>query len=344
MTAENEFNDIRVPVMAAELNTYDKTNSAGITRKRNPGKMWFWSNPPERNQAENAPPESELFKKVRQITIMSRKIVNDVMAGEYQSAFRGRGMEFDMVREYQEGDEERMIDWNVTARFGQPYVKSYVEERELTVVFLVDISASGSFGSGLQLKKEQAAEFCAVLAFSAIKKNDRVGLILFSDQIELYIRPQKGRTHVLRVIRELLYFRPRHQKTAISGALEFLNRVNKRRSVVFLVSDFQDSGYEKNLNLTGRRHDLVAVTVADPAETELPRMGLVEMVDAESGGTVLIDTDSSKWRARYRSLQLQALEERTAQFRRFGVDHLSITANQPFERDLIRFFKQRSRR
>lgn len=306
--------------------------------------MWFWKQTSRKNKRDDPLPEKELLKKVRQINIRSRRIVNDVMAGEYQSAFRGRGMEFDMVREYQEGDEERMIDWNVTARFGQPYVKSYVEERELTVIFLVDISASGQFGSGRQLKKEVAAEFCAVLAFNAIKKNDRVGLLLFSDQVELYIPPQKGKTHVLRVIRELIYFKPKHQNTAINSALEFLNRVNKRRAVVFLVSDFLDHDYMRNLNLTGKRHDLVAVEIVDPAENDLPAMGLVEVVDPETGEMALIDTDSKSWRDRYRSIRQTAAEERQTFFRKIGVDQLIVRTDQPFDRDLIHFFKRRRMR
>ena len=227
--------------------------------------------------------EAELLKKVRKIHIRSRRMVDDVMAGEYQSAFRGRGMEFDMVREYQEGDEVRMIDWNVTARFGHPFVKSYVEERELTVMFLVDISASGKFGTLNQLKKETAAELCAVLAFNAIKKNDRIGLILFSDQIELFLPPQKGRTHVLRVIRELLYFKPVGKRTSINTALEYFNRVIKKRAVAFLVSDFLDSGYFKNLNLTNKKHDVVAIEVFDPREKSLPSLGIINLTDPETG-------------------------------------------------------------
>ncbi|MBT7711121.1 MAG: DUF58 domain-containing protein [Deltaproteobacteria bacterium] len=306
--------------------------------------MWFWKQAANNRLQVKIPPEKELLKKVRQINIRSRRMVNDVMAGEYQSAFKGRGMEFDMVREYQEGDEERMIDWNVTARFGQPYVKSYVEERELTVIFLVDISASGQFGSAKHLKKEVATELCAVLAFNAIKKNDRVGLILFSDQIELYIPPKKGKTHVLRVIRELLYFQPRHQRTSINSALEFLNRVYRRRAVVFLVSDFLDQDYFKNLNLTSKRHDLVALEIVDPSETEPAAMGLVEMLDPETGEHVLVDTSSNSWRERYRSIRLKFDEERVSFLRKIGVDRLKIKTDQPFERDLINFFKKRSLR
>lgn len=306
--------------------------------------MWFWKQNVSDQQPAQTPPEKELLKKVRQINIRSRRMVNDVMAGEYQSAFKGRGMEFDMVREYQEGDEERMIDWNVTARFGQPYVKSYVEERELTVIFLVDISASGQFGSEKQLKKEVATELCAVLAFNAIKKNDRIGLILFSDQIELYIPPKKGKTHVLRVIRELLYFQPRHHRTSIHSALDFLNRVNRRRAVVFLVSDFLDKDYFKNLNLTSKRHDLVAVEIVDPSETMPAPIGLVEMQDPETGEHLLVDTGNKAWRERYHSIRLKFDEERHAYLRKIGVDRLKVRTDQPFEHDLINFFKKRSLR
>lgn len=304
--------------------------------------MLFW-----KQQKKNTPasvPEKELLKKVRQIHIRSRRMVNDVMAGEYQSAFKGRGMEFDMVREYQEGDEERMIDWNVTARFGHPYVKSYVEERELTVNFLVDISASGLFGSHKQLKKEVAAELCAVLAFNAIKKNDRVGLILFSDQIELFVPPQKGKTHVLRVIRELLYFKPQHTKTSINTALEYLNRINKRRSIVFLVSDFFDKDYFKNMNLTNKRHDLVAIEISDPREDNLTGMGLIEFTDPETQERCLIDTNSKSWQHYHRLNRLNFHEEKKTHFHKYGIDHLRISTDKPFEKDLITFFKKRSLR
>ncbi len=300
----------------------------------------FLSRKKEDNK-EKSVPEKELLKKVRQIHIQSRRIVSDVMAGEYQSAFKGRGMEFDMVREYQEGDEERMIDWNVTARFGHPYVKSYVEERELTVIFLVDISASGLFGSFRQMKKEVAAELCAVLAFNAIKKNDRVGLILFSDQIELFVPPQKGKTHVLRVIRELLYFKPQHNKTSINTALEYFNRVNKRRAVVFLVSDFMDKDYFRNMNLTNKRHDLVAIEIFDPRENDLSNMGLIELNDPETGERRLVDTNSKSWQRYYQLTRLKVEEERRTNFHKYGIDHLQIQTNKPFEKDLIIFFKKR---
>ena len=304
--------------------------------------MFFWKQ--KTLESESATPEKELLKKVRRIHIKSRRAVNDVTAGEYQSAFKGRGMEFDMVREYQEGDEERTIDWNVTARFGHPYVKSYVEERELTVVFLVDISASGRFGSSQQLKNEIAAEFCAVLALNAVKKNDKIGLILFSDQIELFVPPQKGRMHVLRVIRELLFFKPTHKKTSISTALEFFNKVSKRSSVTFLVSDFLDEGYFKNLTLTSKKHDLVAVEIFDPRESELTGFGLVELEDPETGKHLLIDSSSKKWQQHHSSSRKSFDEKKKEQFHKLGIDHLKIRTDTPFEQDLIRFFKKRSLR
>ena len=304
--------------------------------------MLFWKQ--KSQKPESLTPEKELLKKVRRIHIKSRRAVNDVTAGEYQSAFKGRGMEFDMVREYQEGDEERIIDWNVTARFGHPYVKSYVEERELTVFFLVDISASGQFGSSLQLKNEIAAEFCAVLALNAVKKNDKIGLILFSDQIELFVPPQKGRMHVLRVIRELLFFKPQHKKTSINTALEFFNKVSKRSTVAFLVSDFLDDGYFKNLNLTSKKHDLVAVELTDPQETHLSGFGLIELEDPETGEHLLIDSSSKKWHGYYSSSRVEFDQKKLEQFHKLGIDHLKIRTDRPFEKDLISFFKKRSLR
>ncbi len=295
----------------------------------------------KREEAPSGIPEKELLKKVRQIHIRSKRVVNDVMAGEYQSAFKGRGMEFDMVREYQEGDEERMIDWNVTARFGHPFVKSYVEERELTVIFLVDISASGQFGSHKQLKKETAAEFCAILALNAIKKNDRIGLILFTDEIELFVPPKKGKTHVLRVIRELLYFRPKGKKTSINAALEYFNRVNKKRAVVFLVSDFLDENYFSNINLTNKRHDLVAVEVFDPRETNLNKIGLVALQDPETDEEIIVDASSKAWNHYHRLARLKSEENKKNHFKKFGIDYLRIRTDKPFEKDLIRFFKSR---
>ena len=286
----------------------------------------------------------ELAKKIRVLQITTRKVVNDVLAGEYGSVFRGRGMEFDEVREYMPGDEIRTIDWNVTARTGTPFVKRFVEERELTVMFVVDLSASGEFGSVSKLKNEVAAEFCSLLAFSAVKNNDKVGLIVFTDQIEMYIPPKKGTQHVLRVIRELLNFKPRQASTDIEGALDFLGKVTKKRSVVFLVSDFQAEGFEKPMRVIGKRHDLVAVTVVDPREVSLPDAGLVELEDAETGEIVLIDTGSAGIRKRYERLGREQSDHFRELFSSMGVDQIEVMTDRDYVPNLVRFFRMRERR
>jgi len=286
----------------------------------------------------------ELAKKIRILQITTRKVVNDVLAGEYGSVFRGRGMEFDEVREYMPGDEIRTIDWNVTARTGIPYVKRFVGERELTVIFLVDLSASGTFGSVNKLKNEVAAELCSLLAFSAVKNNDKVGLIVFTDQIEMFIPPKKGTQHVLRVIRELLNFKPRQASTDIVGALDYLGRVTKKKAVVFLVSDFQAEGFEKSMRVIARRHDLVAVTVVDPREVSLPNVGLVELEDAETGEIVLVDTSSGAVRKNYERLG----REQSARFRELfasmGVDQIEVKTDKDYVPSLVKFFKSREGR
>jgi uncharacterized protein (DUF58 family) len=286
----------------------------------------------------------ELAKKIRFIQIYTSKAVNDVLAGEYHSVFKGRGMEFDEVREYAPGDDIRTIDWNVTARTGQPYVKRYVEERELTVLFVVDLSASGSFGTKRQLKNEVAAELCALLAFSAIKNNDKVGLIVFTDEIELYIPPKKGVSHVLRVIRDLLNFEPRRSRTDIKQALDFMGRVTPRRAVVFLVSDFQATGYEKRLRVASRRHDLIAVALKDPRESTLPVAGLIELEDAETGERTLVDTSSAAVRRRYEALARERDDKRAASFRSMAIDQIPVVTGEDYVRDLVKFFRIRERR
>ncbi len=290
----------------------------------------------------------ELSKKIRYLQIYTSKAVNDVLAGEYHSVFKGQGMEFDEVRAYQPGDDIRTIDWNVTARTGHPYVKRYVEEREITVFFLVDLSASGAFGSREKLKNEIAAEFCALLAFSAIKNNDKVGLIVFTDTIELFIPPAKGTSHVLRLIRELLYFNPvnKRQKagTDIALALDYLGRVLHKRGVVFLVSDFLDQGFEKPLGVLARRHDLIGVTVADPRESVLPDVGLLEIQDTETGATVLIDTGSSDVRTRFEQLAREKNEKLRNLFRSTGVDHIQLFTDRDYVLDLVKFFRKRMKK
>lgn len=290
-----------------------------------------------------------IAKKIRLIEIQTDKAVDSVLAGEYNSVFKGSGMEFEEVREYAPGDEIRSIDWNVTARMGRPFVKRYVEERELTVWLVVDMSASGSFGSRSQLKNEAAAEFCALLAFAAIRNNDNVGLIAFTDRIELSIAPSKGRTHVLRLIRELLRFAPRGRRTDLAGALEYLGRVTHRRGVVFLVSDFltaqsleEESG--KQLEVLARRHDLIAVAISDPREHELPNVGLIELEDAETGEWVLIDTSSRAVRREYAADARRRIESRRTFFRATGIDDVEVQTGHDYVRDLRLLFQRRGSR
>ncbi len=286
----------------------------------------------------------ELAEKIRYLEIYTSKAVNDVLAGEYHSVFKGRGMEFDEVREYTPGDEIRTIDWNVTARMGHPYVKRFVEERELTVMLLVDLSASGAFGTREKLKNEVAAELCALLAFSAIKNNDKVGLIAFTDEVELFIPPKKGATHVLLLIRDVLSFRPRQARTDITGALDFLGRITHRRAVVFLVSDFFATGFDKRLRIAARRHDLIAVSITDPRERELPNVGLIDLEDAETGDVVTVDTGNARTRTRYEAAARQREAEMRQVFNSTGVDHISVVTGKDYVRDLIGFFRMRGGR
>ena len=286
----------------------------------------------------------ELVKKIRRIQIYTNRAVNDALAGEYQSVFKGRGMEFEEVREYLPGDEIRTIDWNVTARLGRPYVKRFVEERELTVMLLVDLSSSGRFGSLDRLKNEVAAEFCALLAFSAIKNNDKVGLIIFTDRIEKFIPPRKGAEHVLRVIRELLYFKPAAGKTDIGRALAYLGRVTGKRSVAFLVSDFLNRGFEKPLRVVSKRHDLIAVFITDPREMSLPNVGIVELEDAETGETILLDTRGEARRKEYEQYALGRVREIEKLLRAAGVDRIHLRTDRSYVQPLVRFFRRRERR
>jgi len=286
----------------------------------------------------------ELIRKIRQIEIRTNRMVNDVLAGEYQSVFKGRGMEFSEVREYQRGDDIRTIDWNVTARTGEPHVKKFIEERELTVMLLVDASSSGEFGTATQMKGEVAVEICALLAFSAIKNNDRVGLIIFTDNIEKYIPPKKGKKHVLRVIRELLFFEPKKKKTDISAVLEFLGRIQKRRSVVFLVSDFLSAGFEKDLQIANRKHDVIAITITDPRELRLPKIGFIEFQDAETGEEILIDTYSQAVREIFSQFAVERKDERFHFFRSISMDSIDIITDRPYVDPLVRFFRLRAKR
>lgn len=287
---------------------------------------------------------AELVKKIRQIQIAASRMVNTSFAGQYESVFKGRGMQFEEVREYVPGDDVRSIDWNVTARAGKPYIKRFTEERELTVIFLVDLSASGDFGTREKLKNELAAEFCAVLAFAAIRNNDKVGLILFTDQIELFIPPKKGTRHVLRLIRELLAFRVPNKTTDIPMALDYLGRVIRKRATVFLVSDFLAGGFSRPLSLLNKRHDIVAVPVRDRAEIQMPRAGLIEFADAETGAVRMVDASSAAFQKQFRLQYDKRAAELQGMFRFANVDSISIQTDKPYINDLISFFHMRHRR
>ncbi|MBW7995293.1 MAG: DUF58 domain-containing protein [Candidatus Glassbacteria bacterium] len=286
----------------------------------------------------------DVISKVKQIEIVTRNIVEDVFSGEYHSIFKGLGMEFSEVREYQPGDDVRSIDWNVTARMGQPFVKKYVEERELTVVFLVDASASGMFGSVERLKNEFAAEICAVLAFSAIKNNDRVGLAIFTDEVEKVVVPKKGRKHVLRVIRELLFYRPLKRGTSIREGMEYMMRLLTRRTVVFVVSDFLDEGFEKPLRSLARRHDVILMRIADPRELELPPVGMIELEDAETGRREVIDTGSRAAREGFSRLVNQRRQAQDSLFKSARVDCIDLTLGSSYIEPLMSFFRMREKK
>ncbi|MCL4261984.1 MAG: DUF58 domain-containing protein [Anaerolineae bacterium] len=289
---------------------------------------------------------NELMATIRRIELRTRRLVNDSFAGEYHSVFKGRGMEFDEVRPYQPGDEIRTIDWNVTARTGQPYVKRYVEERELTVMLVVDASASENFGSVKRFKRELAAELTAVLAFAATTNNDKVGLLIFTDQIELYIPPRKGRKHILRLVRELLAFAPKHSGTNIKLALDSVNRLLKRKAIVFLVSDFiaAPDSYRKELAITNQRHDLIAVDLSDPMEEGIANVGVMAVEDPESGEIVWVDTGSRAWQQAFRQRMSQLTAGKDQAFLNASVDRIHVTTNEDYTTPLTQFFAQRAMR
>ena len=294
----------------------------------------------------------EILKKVRQVEIRTRRLVNDTLAGQYHSVFKGRGMDFDEVREYVPGDEVRRIDWNVTARAGHPFIKKFTEERELTILLMVDVSASGNFGSTAQSKREMAAELASVIAFSAIRNSDRVGLILFTDKVEHFIPPKKGRRHVLRVVREILYFQPQRLGTDIVQALDFANHVTRHRAITFLISDFQSAGPQEKaltslrhaIRLTHKRHDLIALHIHDQRELELPDVGILSMEDAETGETLELDTANPKVRARFSELARQRLEAVRRSLTLEAVDTLELTTGESYLPPLTNFFKNRAKR
>lgn len=284
---------------------------------------------------------SELIKKVRKIEIKSRGLSTQIFSGEYHSKFKGRGMAFSEVREYQAGDDIRTIDWNVTARFGHPFVKVFEEEREMTVMLLVDVSASKNFGTKKQLKQELLTELCAVLAFAAMQNNDKIGVIFFSDKIEKFVSPQKGRTHVLRIIRELIDFKPHQKGTDIAHALRYFNNMIKKRCTAFLISDFIDNDFSDALKIACRKHDLVAIRLYDDREMEIPNVGLIHLQDSETGRKVWVDTNSASFRNYYKieAQKREQILENT--FRKNGVDHTSIATHQNYVKPLIDLFKRR---
>lgn len=283
----------------------------------------------------------ELLKKVRKIEIKSKGLSNQIFSGEYHSAFKGRGMTFSEVREYQPGDDIRSIDWNVTARFNQAFVKVFEEEREMTVMLLVDVSASKNFGTKKQLKQDLITELCAVLAFSAITNNDKVGVIFFSNQIEKFIPPKKGRKHILMIIRELIEFQPENNSTNIKEALRYFTQVIKKRCTAFLISDFLDHGFEDELKITNKKHDLVAIQVYDEREMEIPNVGIVQLVDAESGENFWFNTSSKSNRVQYKANALRKNDELNSLLKKSGIDLARIATHQSYIQPLMTLFKQR---
>ena len=288
--------------------------------------------------------DSDLLKKVRKIEIKTKGLSKHLFSGEYHSAFKGRGMAFSEVREYQFGDDIRNIDWNVTARLNHPYVKVFEEERELTVMLLVDVSGSNSFGTRVQFKEELRAEIAAILAFSAIQNNDKVGVIFFSDKIEKFISPKKGSTHILRIIRELIDFKPDNTKTNITEALRYLTNVIKKKSTAFILSDFYDTGYEDALKIASKKHDIVSIRITDDREKALPDLGLVKIYDPETQQTLWVDTSSTEVRNNFADAYRQHSNYVNEVFRKYGIDNVEISTGQDYVKQLMRLFKQRERK
>jgi uncharacterized protein (DUF58 family) len=286
----------------------------------------------------------EVIRQVRRLQLRARRAVEDLLGGEYHSVFKGTGIAFEEVREYQPGDDIRSIDWNVTARMGHPFIKRFVEERELTVMLVVDCSGSHQFGTRVQQKREVAAELAAVLAFSAITNNDKVGLVAFTDRVERFVPPRKGTRHVLRLIRDVLFFQPSHRGTCLREGLDYLNRVLHRRTIVFLLSDFLDHDYERALKRTGRRHDLIAIRIVDPREEELPAVGLLELEDAETGERMVLDTFSRRVREAYAEAARKRREALVQLTRSGRIDLIEVSTDGGHLDALIRFFRLRERR
>lgn len=285
----------------------------------------------------------EILKKVRKIEIKTKRLSNDIFGGEYHSSFKGRGMTFSEVRQYQFGDDIRTIDWNVTARYNEPYVKVFEEERELTMLLMVDISGSELFGTSTQFKKDTITEIAATLAFSATQNNDKVGLVLFSDDVELFIPPKKGKSHVLRIIRELIEFKPKSKKTNIDAALKFLSSVLKKRAIVFMLSDFMDDDYEKSAKIAGSKHDLTGIRVYDKHDEEIPNLGVVPMLDAETGDVQMINTSSKTIRTNYKANALRLTDYYINTFRRSGAGTINTRVDESYVKKLLGYFKHKGR-
>lgn len=284
---------------------------------------------------------SELLKKVRKVEIKTKGLSQHIFSGEYHSMFKGRGMSFSEVREYQIGDDIRAIDWNVTARFNHPYIKVFEEERELTVMLIVDMSGSGDFGTKVQLKRELITELCAVLSFSAINNNDKVGVVFFSDVIEKFIPPKKGKTHILRIIRELIDFKPKNKGTDISKALKYLTSVIKKRCITFILSDFIDTNFENELKIASRKHDVIGIRIIDEKEKQLPDAGIIRFLDAETGKMMWVNTSSKKARKNFEEWSMEETKKLRNTFKKSGVDYVSISTNENYVKPLINFFKNR---
>ena len=308
-------------------------------------KDWFQEPVPTPEQDKNLSPE--LLHRIKAIQVKTNYLVNDIMAGEYVSAFKGRGMEFSEVREYQPGDDVRLIDWNVTARMDQPFIKEFKEERELTLMLLVDVSSSGDLGSAGKLKNEVSAEIASILAFVAIKNNDKIGLIVFSDKIEHTIPPKKGKAHIWNIIRTILNFKPEGKGTNLSLPLEYLLNIQKRKATTFLISDFQnnkDDNYETKLRLAKQKHDLVAISITDQREETLPNVGLIQLEDAESGETLVVDTSDSAMTRQYARQFQEKREKRKTYFHSIGIDTIEIHTNRSLTEPIIRYFKMREKK
>ncbi|MCM8787565.1 MAG: DUF58 domain-containing protein [Candidatus Omnitrophica bacterium] len=286
----------------------------------------------------------EVLKQIRRIQITTSKLVSTVFSGQYKSVFKGKGIEFNELRQYEFGDDIRFIDWNTTAKMGQPFIKKFIEERELTVMLLLDFSGSFYFGTTNKLKRELAAEICSALGFLAVYNNDKVGLLIFTNKVEKFIPPKKGTQHVLRIIREALYFKSKEDKTNISVALEYLNKVCKRRAVVFIISDFYDEGFQKMLSITNKHHDLIAITIIDPKELKLPNIGMVKFYDPETKNTFTLDMHDKTLRDYFSRQSSELLERQNTMFKKLGIDQINVYLDGNWQKELFKFFRMREKK